>query len=76
MLLRQFAVFEKRMWGPKRFMPSLLSKGFSRDMIEAAMRRAEEEEIYSLSAVCDALLEKFEPKDYAEKRALLYKYGF
>lgn len=76
MLLRQFAVFEKRMWGPRKFMPSLLSKGFSRDMIESVMRRAEIEEIYSLSAVKEALLAKFEPKDYAEKRALLYKYGF
>jgi len=76
MLLRQFAVFAKRMWGPAKFIPSLLSRGFSREMIEQAAKRAAKEEIYWAEAVKEALLEKFEPRDDAERRALLYKYGF
>ncbi len=76
MLLRQFAVFAKRMWGPGKFMPSLLAKGFSRDLIERVSHRADEEEIYRAQEVKETLLAKFQPKDLAEKRALLYKYGF
>lgn len=76
MLLRQFAVFAKRMWGPTKLIPSLLSKGFSRETIEQAAKKAAKEKIYQADAVKEALLEKFEPRDDAERRALLYKYGF
>ncbi len=76
MLLRQFAVFERRMWGPLKFMPALIAKGFSREDIEATAKRAAREGVYRASEVREALLEKFEPKDEAECRALLYKYGF
>ncbi len=76
MLLRQFAVFRKRMWGPGKFMPSLISKGFSREMIRRVAERAVEEDIYCAEDVRAALLAKNEPKDEAERRALLYKYGF
>jgi len=76
MLLRQFAVFEKRLWGPGKFMPALLAKGFSRDRIDEAMRKADEENIYRIEDVKEKLLERFAPKDHAEKRALFYKYGF
>ena len=76
MLLRQFAVFKKRLWGPGKYMPALLSKGFSRDLIEHVRERARDEDIYDADAVKETLLEEFSPNGYAEQKALLYKYGF
>lgn len=76
MLLRQFAVFQKRLWGPGKYLPALLSKGFSRELIERARDKAKEEEVYDADAVKRELLSRFSPKGEAERRALLYKYGF
>lgn len=76
MLLRQFAVFAKRMWGPLKFMPSLLAKGFSREDIDRVQARAEEEGVYRADEIRKELFEKFAPADKAEARALLYRFGF
>ena len=76
MLLRQLAVYAKRLWGPRKFLPALLQKGFSRERIEAALRRAEEEGVYDKETVKQTLLDTFSPKNQAECKALLYKYGF
>lgn len=76
MLLRQFAVFQKRLWGPGKYMPALLAKGFSRELVERARERAADEGIYDAESVKAQLLERFSPCGYAETRALLYKYGF
>ncbi len=76
MLLRQFAIFAKRLWGEGKYMPVLLSKGFSRELIERVRERACEEGIYDAACVKEELLSRFPPKSYAEERALLYKYGF
>ncbi len=76
MLLRQLSIYAKRLWGPRKFLPSLLQKGFSRAMIETAMQKAKEEEIYDKEAVKQALLDEFSPQSTAETKALLYKYGF
>ncbi|MBO5755857.1 MAG: RecX family transcriptional regulator [Clostridia bacterium] len=76
MLLRQLAVYAKRLWGPRKFIPALLQKGFSRESIEKALRRAAEEEVYDKETVKEALLAEFSPKDEAERRSLLYKHGF
>ncbi len=76
MLLRQFAVFKKRLWGPRKYLPALLSKGFSREMIDRACARAHDEGIYDAESVKNELLERFSPNGVSEERALLYKYGF
>ena len=76
MLLRQFAVFKKRLWGPAKYMPALLSKGFSRELIERVRERASEEGVYDAEGVRQELFERFSPNGIAEERALLYKYGF
>ena len=76
MLLRQLGIYAKRLWGPRKFIPALLQKGFSRERIEAALRRAEAEGVYSKDAVKQSLLESFSPQNQAECKALLYKYGF
>lgn len=76
MLLRQLAVYAKRMWGPRRFLPALLAKGFSRDAIREALARAEEEGIYDTDAVKGKLLADIASDDPAARRAWLYKHGF
>ena len=76
MLLRQLAIYAKRLWGPRKFLPALLQKGFSRARIEDALRRAAEEGVYDKEAVKDALLAEYRPTTPAETKALLYKNGF
>lgn len=76
MLLRQLGIYAKRLWGPRKFLPVLLQKGFSRESIEDALRRASEEGVYDKEAVKEALLADFSTQSEAERKALLYKYGF
>ena len=76
MLLRQLAIYAKRLWGPRKFLPALLQKGFSRERIEDALRRAAEEGVYDKETIRQALLDEYAPKNTAEAKALLYKYGF
>lgn len=76
MLLRQLAIYAKRLWGPRKFLPALLQKGFSRERIEEALRSAAEEGVYDREAIRQALLDEYAPQSTAETKALLYKYGF
>ncbi len=76
MLLRQLAIYAKRLWGPKKFLPALLSKGFSREEIEQALSEAQRTGVYRKDAVRAELLERYQLRDSAEERALLYKFGF
>lgn len=76
MLLRQLAIYAKRLWGPKRFLPALLAKGFSRDAIRTALLRAEAEGIYDSDAIKERLLADLGDDDPAARRAWLYKHGF
>ena len=76
MLDRQFALFAPRFWGPGKYMPSLLQKGFDRAAIAAAEERAGLTGVYDREAVKAALLEKFRPQGNAERTALLYRFGF
>ena len=75
-LLRQLAVFKKRLWGPRKYLPALLSKGFSRELIERVREQARNEGVYDEESVKAELLERFSPNGVAEEKALLYKYGF
>lgn len=76
LLLRQLGIYAKRRWGPKKFMPNLIDKGFSRADIEAALRQALEEGIYDAEAIRAALLSELPSTDAAARRAWLYKHGF
>ena len=76
LLLRQLGIYAKRMWGPKKFIPNLIEKGFARADIEAALRRARAEGIYDGEAIKEALLADLPTEDSAARRAWLYKHGF
>lgn len=76
MLDRQFALFAPRLWGPGKYLPSLLQKGFDREEIAKAEERASENGIYDKERVKQALIAHYQPKDRAELTALLYRYGF
>lgn len=76
MLLRQLAIYAKRLWGPKKILPTLIQKGFAREEIRQAMERAKEEGVYDADAVRKALLAELPSDDENAKRAWLYKHGF
>ena len=76
LLLRQLAIYAKRKWGPKKFMPNLIDKGFPRADIEAALRRAREEDIYDAERIKAELISELPSEDTAARRAWLYKHGF
>ncbi len=76
MLLRQFAVFASKCWGPRKYGPWLSQKGFSRDRVAAAAARAEREGIYSAAAVRAALLARCAEEDEDTQRSILQKHGF
>lgn len=76
MLLRQFEIFAAKGWGPRKYGPWLLQKGFSRERIAAAARRAEQEGIYSVGEVRAALLARYADRDQEEQQEILKKYGF
>ncbi len=76
LLLRQLGIYAKRLWGPKKFMPALLEKGFERDLIQNALVRAKDEGIYDPDAVKKALLDALPTDDAVQRRAWLYKHGF
>ena len=76
MLLRQLAIYAKRMWGPRRFLPALMAKGFARETIREALLRAEDEGIYDSEAIKARLLSELADEDPAARRAWLYQHGF
>lgn len=76
LLLRQLGIYAKRMWGPKKFIPNLIEKGFARADIEAALRRARAEGVYDSEAIKESLLADLPTEDSAARRAWLYKHGF
>ncbi|MCQ2385158.1 MAG: RecX family transcriptional regulator [Clostridia bacterium] len=76
MLERQFAVFAARLWGPGKYRPALLQKGFSLAQVEEAEEKAAETGVYDKEKIKEALLLKFRPEGRAETVALLYRYGF
>lgn len=76
LLLRQLGIYAKRLWGPKKFMPALLEKGFARGDIERALALAKGEGIYDPDAVKEALFDALPTADPLQRRAWLYKHGF
>ena len=76
MLLRQLAIYAKRLWGPKKFLPNLIEKGFSRADVEAALLRARAEGVYDADSIRAQILAGLPEEDTAQRRARLYKHGF
>ena len=76
LLLRQLGIYAKRLWGPKKFLPNLIEKGFARADIEAALVRAKAEGVYDADEVKRRLLAELPSEDPSQKRAWLYKHGF
>ena len=76
LLSRQLEIYAKRKWGPKKILPTLLGKGFSRDDIMTAIARARDEGVYDPDAIKEALLAELPSTDAAARRAWLYKHGF
>lgn len=76
LLLRQLGIYAKRRWGPKKFMPALLAKGFSRADVTAALSLARDEGVYDAEAIKEALLAEVTTGDSAARRAYLYRHGF
>lgn len=76
LLLRQLEIYAKRKWGPKRILPTLLGKGFSRDDITAAIAHARDTGVYDPDAIKEELLAELPSTDAAARRAWLYKHGF
>ncbi|MBE6656446.1 MAG: hypothetical protein E7609_06245 [Ruminococcaceae bacterium] len=76
LLLRQLGIYAKRRWGPKKFLPNLIEKGFARADIERALVRAKAEGIYDTDEVKACLLSELPSEDASQKRAWLYKHGF
>ena len=75
LLERQLEIYAKRLWGPKKFLPNLIEKGFVRADIEAALVRAKEMGIYDADAIKAEILKDLPAGDAATRRARLYKYG-
>ena len=76
LLLRQLGIYAARRWGPKKFMPALLAKGFTRADVMTALARAREEGVYDVEAIKSSLLAEVADEDAAARRAYLYRYGF
>lgn len=76
LLSRQLAIYAKRLWGPKKFLPNLIEKGFSRADVETALARMREEGIYDAEAIKAEILADLPEDDAAARRARLYKHGF
>ncbi len=76
LLSRQLEIYAKRRWGPKRILPTLIGKGFSRDDILAAIAHARDTGVYDPDAIKEALLAELPSTDAAARRAWLYKHGF
>ena len=76
LLSRQLAIYAKRLWGPKKFLPNLIEKGFSRADVEAALAHARETGIYDAESIKAEILADLPEGDFAQRRARLYKHGF
>ena len=76
LLLRQLEIYAKRLWGPRKFMPSLLEKGFSHTDIQDALRVAKDTGVYDAERIKETLLASLPSADVSARRAWLYKHGF
>jgi SOS response regulatory protein OraA/RecX len=64
------------LFGPKKIMARLVSRGYSPTDIRAAIRAAEESGEIDFSENRRLVLKKHSPKDETEANKILYKYGY
>jgi SOS response regulatory protein OraA/RecX len=64
------------LFGPKKIMARLASRGYSPTDIRAAIRAAEESGEIDFSENRRLVLKKHSPKDETEANKILYKYGY
>ena len=76
LLERQLAIYAKRLWGPKKFMPNLIEKGFARADVITALEKAKASGVYDTEAIKAEILADLPEGDTAARRARLYKHGF
>jgi len=65
-----------RLQGPLKFIPKLISKGYSRSDVLIVIDELSESGELDLDAVREQLLSEYPDISYEERRALLYKNGF
>ena len=65
-----------RLNGPKRFIPKLMAKGYSRGDIEIALDELSSKGDADVDTAREALLEKYSDSSYDERAQILYKHGF
>lgn len=66
----------KRLQGPQKFIPKLISKGYSRSDIEVVLDELSESGELDLASVREQLLSRYPDISYEERMRLLYKNGF
>lgn len=76
LLERQLGIYAKRLWGPKKFLPNLIEKGFSRADVITALEKAKASGLYDTEAIKAEILADLPEGDTAARRARLYKHGF
>lgn len=66
----------KRLRGPLKFIPMLISKGYSRSDIEIVIDELTDSGELDVDAAREELLSRYPDASYEERRAILYKNGF
>ncbi len=66
----------RKLWGKRKLLPYLAAKGYAREAIENAVKRAETEGALDFSELRARLLDKHGPQSEEEQKKLLYKHGF
>ena len=66
----------RRLQGPQKFIPKLISKGYSRSDIEIVLDELSDSGELDLDAAREELLSRYPDVSYEERARLLYKNGF
>ena len=66
----------RRLQGPQKFIPKLISKGYSRSDIEIVLDELSDSGELDLDAAREELLSRYPDLSYEERARLLYKNGF
>lgn len=66
----------RRLQGPQKFIPKLISKGYSRSDIEIVIDELSDSGELDLDAAREELLSRYPDVSYEERARLLYKNGF
>ena len=62
--------------GPKRIYPYLISRGYKKEDIDNALRKAIDDKEIDFSKIKSSLILKYRPENEEEEKALLFRHGF